>query len=138
LWRRSPYAGSLVAAHRPRLVVVGGRPGSGPGTRRYGGRLHERSCETLALIQRRARIPQQVIQLAGPEREAAEAWLFDVHATGRWDGRDLTLAAGIMLIQPEVEAQHEVPRRGGHVGACDLDDGPERAWAAARRRRSTR
>ena len=44
----------------------------------------------------------------------------------------MTLAAGVRLIQQEVEAQHEVPVEAVTVGDCDLDDDLRALLAAAR------
>ena len=95
-------------------------------------RLHDSVLQTLALIQRRADHPQQVIQLARAQERELRAWLFDGQAPGSLDGQDLTLAAGIRLIQQEVEAQHEVPVEAVTVGDCDLDDDLRALLAAAR------
>ncbi|MGH3123185.1 MAG: sensor histidine kinase, partial [Streptosporangiaceae bacterium] len=65
------------------------------------------------------------------EREL-RAWLFDGQAPGSLDGQDLTLAAGVRLIQQEVEAQHEVPVEAVTVGDCELDDDLRALLAAAR------
>jgi signal transduction histidine kinase len=95
-------------------------------------RLHDSVLQTLALIQRRAEHPQQVIQLARAQERELRAWLFDGQAPGSLDGQDLTLAAGVLLIQQEVEAQHEVPVEAVTVGDCDLDDDLRALLAAAR------
>jgi signal transduction histidine kinase len=95
-------------------------------------RLHDSVLQTLALIQRRAEHPQQVIQLARAQERELRAWLFDGQAPGSLDSQDLTLAAGIRLIQQEVEAQHEVPVEAVTVGDCDLDDDLRALLAAAR------
>ena len=95
-------------------------------------RVHDSVLQTLALIQRRAEHPQQVIQLARAQERELRAWLFDGQAPGSLDGQDLTLAAGIRLIQQEVEAQHEVPVEAVTVGDCDLDDDLRALVAAAR------
>jgi signal transduction histidine kinase len=95
-------------------------------------RLHDSVLQTLALIQRRAEHPQQVIQLARAQERELRAWLFDGQAPGSLDGQDLTLAAGVRLIQQEVEAQHEVPVEAVTVGDCALDDDLRALLAAAR------
>ncbi len=95
-------------------------------------RVHDSVLQTLALIQRRAEHPQQVIQLARAQERELRAWLFDGPAPGSLDGQDMTLAGGIRLIQQEVEAQHEVPVEAVTVGDCDLDDDLRALLAAAR------
>ena len=95
-------------------------------------RLHDSVLQTLALIQRRAEHPQQVIQLARAQERELRAWLFEGQVPGSLDSQDLTLAAGVLLIQQEVEAQHEVPVEAVTVGDCDLDDDLRALLAAAR------
>ena len=95
-------------------------------------RVHDSVLQTLALIQRRADHPQQVIQLARAQERELRAWLFDGQAPGSLDGQDMTLAAGIRLIQQDVEAQHEVPVEAVTVGDCELDDDLRALLSAAR------
>jgi signal transduction histidine kinase len=94
-------------------------------------RLHDSVLQTLALIQRRADQPQQVIQLARAQERELRAWLFDGAPLGS-DGQALTLAAGVRLIQQEVEAQHEITVEAVTVGDCELDDNLNALLAAAR------
>ena len=95
-------------------------------------RVHDSVLQTLALIQRRATEPQQVIQLARAQERELRSWLFGGRAPGSMDERGLTLAAGIRLIQQEVEAQHGVAVEAVTVGDCDLDDDLGALLAAAR------
>jgi signal transduction histidine kinase len=95
-------------------------------------RVHDSVLQTLALIQRHAEHPQQVIQLARAQERELRSWLFDGRAPGSLDGQDMTLSAGIRLIQQEVEAQHEVPVEAVTVGDCELDDDLRALLAAAR------
>jgi signal transduction histidine kinase len=93
-------------------------------------RVHDSVLQTLAMIQRRADQPQQVIQLARAQERELRAWLFDGRAPGSLD--ELTLAAGVRQIQQEVEAQHGVSVEAITVGDCDLDDDLSALLAAAR------
>jgi len=94
--------------------------------------LHDSVLQTLALIQRRADQPQQVIQLARAQERELRSWLFDGLAPGSADGQETTLAGGIRLIQQEVEAQHGITVEAVTVGDCELDDDLNALLAAAR------
>jgi len=95
-------------------------------------RLHDSVLQTLALIQRRADQPQQVIQLARAQERELRSWLFDGPPPGSVAGQGMTLAAGVRLIQQEVEAQHEIAVEVVTVGDCELDDDLSALLAAAR------
>ena len=94
--------------------------------------MHDSVLQTLALIQRRADEPQQVIQLARAQERELRSWLFDGRAPGSLDGQAMTLAAGVRLIQQEVEAQHGMAVEAVTVGDCELDDDLSALLAAAR------
>jgi signal transduction histidine kinase len=95
-------------------------------------RVHDSVLQTLALIQRRAGDPQQVIALARAQERELRSWLFDGRAPGSIDGQAMTLAAGIRLIQQDVEAQHGVTVEAVTVGDCELDDDLAALLAAGR------
>jgi len=95
-------------------------------------RVHDSVLQTLAMIQRRADQPQQVIQLARAQERELRAWLFDGQAPGSLGGEETTLAAGVRLIQQEVEAQHGMTVEAVTVGDCDLDENLGALLAAAR------
>ncbi len=95
-------------------------------------RVHDSVLQTLALIQRRADEPQQVIQLARAQERELRSWLFDGVAPGSMGETGLTVAAGVRLIQQEVEAQHGVAVEAVTVGDCELDDNLSALLAAAR------
>src|SRR5215472_12375686 len=95
-------------------------------------RVHDSVLQTLALIQRRADDPQQVVSLARAQERELRSWLFDGKAPGTMDGRAATLADGIRLIQQEVEAQHGIVVEAISVGDCPLDDDLSALLAAAR------
>jgi signal transduction histidine kinase len=94
--------------------------------------LHDSVLQTLALIQRRADQPQQVIQLARAQERELRSWLFDGLAPGDDADPGTTLAGGVRLIQQEVEAQHGITVEAVTVGDCELDDDLNALLAAAR------
>jgi signal transduction histidine kinase len=94
-------------------------------------RVHDSVLQTLALIQRRADQPQQVIQLARAQERELRSWLFDGRAPGSIDGQ-LTFAGGVRQIQHEVEAQHGIAVEAVTVGDCALDDDLAAMLAAAK------
>lgn len=95
-------------------------------------RVHDSVLQTLALIQRRADDPQQVIQLARAQERELRSWLFDGRPPGSMDGLASTLAGGIRLIQQDVEAQHGVAVEAVTVGDCEIDEDLSALLAAAR------
>ena len=100
-------------------------------------RVHDSVLQTLALIQRNADQPQQVTQLARAQERELRSWLFGGVTPGsvRGAGPDLavtTLAAGVRLIQQEIEARHGVTVEAVTVGDCELDDRLDALLAAAR------
>jgi len=95
-------------------------------------RVHDSVLQTLALIQLRANEPQQVIQLARAQERELRSWLFEGRAPGSPAGDGMTLAAGVRLIQQEVEEQHRIPVEAVTVGDCELDDDLSALLAAAR------
>jgi signal transduction histidine kinase len=94
-------------------------------------RVHDSVLQTLALIQRRADQPQQVIQLARAQERELRSWLFDGRAPGSIDDQ-VTFAGGVRQIQREVEAQHGIAVEAVTVGDCALDDDLGALLAAAK------
>jgi signal transduction histidine kinase len=86
--------------------------------------------QTLALIQRRADDPQQVVQLARAQERELRSWLFEGRTLG--DGDATTVSEGVRQIQRDVEARHGVPVEVVTVGDCPLDDDLNALLAAAR------
>ena len=95
-------------------------------------RLHDSVLQTLALIQRRAGSQADVVQLARAQERELRSWLFDGQVPGSMGGRADTLAAGVRLIQQDVEAQHGITVDAVTVGDCELDDDLSALLAAAR------
>ena len=84
-------------------------------------RVHDSVLQTLALIQRAAKDPQKVVQLARAQERELRAWLFDGDIPGAL-GQDVTsVAAGAQAIGGEVEEAHGVPVDVVTVGDCPLD-----------------
>jgi len=94
-------------------------------------RVHDSVLQTLALIQRRADQPRQVIQLARAQERELRSWLFDGRAPGSV-AEGMTFADGVRLIQREVEAQHGIAVEVVTVADCELDDDLTALLAAAR------
>jgi signal transduction histidine kinase len=94
--------------------------------------VHDSVLQTLALIQLKAGNSQQVVQLARAQERELRSWLFDGAAPGSLGDEATTLAAGVRLIQQEVEAQHGVSVEAVTVGDCPLDDDLRALLAAAR------
>jgi phage shock protein PspC (stress-responsive transcriptional regulator) len=95
-------------------------------------RLHDSVLQTLALIQRRADDPHQVVSLARAQERELRSWLFDGKAPGSLDGRATTVSDGIRLIQQEIESQHGIVVDAISVGECELDEDLGALLAAAR------
>ena len=94
-------------------------------------RVHDSVLQTLALIQRRADDPQQVVSLARAQERELRSWLFDGRAPGTLDGVT-TLSDGVRLIQQDVEAQHGIVVEAISVGDCAIDADLSALLAAAR------
>ena len=89
--------------------------------------------QTLALIQRNADQPAQVVKLARAQERELRSWLFGGKTPGAvHDQGTTTLAAGVRLIQQEVEARYGVAVEAVTVGDCGLDDQLDALLAAAR------
>jgi signal transduction histidine kinase len=95
-------------------------------------RVHDSVLQTLALIQRNADQPTQVVKLARAQERELRSWLFEGRAPGEAHGESTTIAEGIRLIQQDVEERHGVPVEAITVGDCELDDRLKALLAAAR------
>jgi signal transduction histidine kinase len=95
--------------------------------------VHDSVLQTLALIQRNAEEPHKVAQLARAQERELRAWLFDGVPPGSPGGAEpTTVAAGVALIERDVEATHGVAVDAVSVGDCPLDDDLRALLAAAR------
>lgn len=95
-------------------------------------RLHDSVLQTLALIQRRADQPGQVVKLARAQERELRSWLFDGRAPGGSDDEDVLLSEGVHRIEREIEDLHEVAVEAVVVGDCTLDDELRSLVAAGR------
>ena len=95
-------------------------------------RVHDSVLQTLALIQRNADQPAQVVKLARAQERELRSWLFEGRLPGEARGECGTVAEGIRLIQQDIEERHGVPVEAITVGDCELDDQLEALLAAAR------
>jgi signal transduction histidine kinase len=95
-------------------------------------RLHDSVLQTLALIQRRADNPQQVVQLARAQERELRGWLFGGAVPGAFHAEVTHLAAGVQRLAEEVESRHGVPVEAVTVGDAPLDTRLEALLEAAR------
>lgn len=94
--------------------------------------IHDSVLQTLALIQRGADDPQQVVRLARAQERDLRSWLFEGRAPGGIGTEASTLAEGIDLIQQQVEADHGITVQVVMVGDCPLDEGMRALLDASR------
>ncbi len=96
-------------------------------------RVHDSVLQTLALIQRSAANPSQVVQLARAQERELRSWLFAGRVPGSFEKDEVTtLASGVALIERQVEAAHGVAVDAITVGDSPLDDRLRALLEAAR------
>jgi signal transduction histidine kinase len=95
-------------------------------------RLHDSVLQTLALIQRQADDPSQVVKLARAQERELRGWLFGGKAPGAIGEDGATVSAAVEGIQRDVEDQHGVPVEVVVVGDCPLDDDLRALFEAGR------
>ena len=94
--------------------------------------VHDSVLQTLALIQRSADDPQNVVRLARAQERELRAWLFEGRPPGAI-GEDATmLGEGVGLLQRQVEADHGIAVQVVMVGDCELDEALRALLDAAR------
>jgi signal transduction histidine kinase len=85
--------------------------------------VHDSVLQTLALIQRSADDPANVMRLARAQERELRSWLFEGRPPGTIGEDATTLAEGIGVLQRQVEADHGIAIQVVVVGDCGLDDG---------------
>ena len=89
--------------------------------------LHDSVLQTLALIQRQAADPREVVRLARSQERDLRGWLY-----GAPSSPDSSLKAALERVAAEVEEQHGVPVETVMVGDCPVDTGVQALVQAAR------
>ena len=96
-------------------------------------RVHDSVLQTLALIQKSSGNPQRVVQLARTQERELRSWLFDGRRPGSFGEEEAsTLAAGVQLIEHEVETTHGVAVEAVTVGDCPLAEELQALLAAGK------
>ncbi len=84
--------------------------------------VHDSVLQTLALIQRSADDPRQVVRLARAQERELRSWLFEGRPPGTIGDDAATVADGIGVIQRQIEADHGITVQVVVVGDCRLTD----------------
>jgi len=89
--------------------------------------LHDSVLQTLALIQRQASDPREVVRLARSQERDLRGWLY-----GAPTSPDASLKVALERVAAEVEEQHGVPVETVMVGDCPVDPAVRALVQAAR------
>jgi signal transduction histidine kinase len=93
--------------------------------------LHDSVLQTLAIIQRRADQPKEVVTLARRQERELRAWLYDGTQV-RAEGQAQTIGEAIEAVADDVERDFGVRVDVVKVGDCPVDQRTEALVAAAR------
>jgi signal transduction histidine kinase/phage shock protein PspC (stress-responsive transcriptional regulator) len=99
---------------------------------RMAAHVHDSVLQTLALIQRSADDPRQVVRLARAQERELRSWLFGGRPPGSLGDEAATLSEGVDLLQRRVEADHGVAVQLVVVGDCPATEGLRALLEAAR------
>ncbi len=99
---------------------------------RMAAHVHDSVLQTLALIQRSAHDPQDVVRLARAQERELRSWLFEGRPPGTIGDEADTLSDGIAVIQSQVEASHGISVQTVIVGDAPLDEPLREVLEAAR------
>jgi signal transduction histidine kinase len=94
--------------------------------------VHDSVLQTLALIQRSAEDPQNVVRLARAQERELRAWLFEGRPPGTISEDATMLTEGVGLLQRHIEADHGITVQVVLVGDCELTEGLRALLDAAR------
>ena len=97
----------------------------------FAAHIHDSVLQTLAIIQRRADQPREVVTLARRQERELRAWLYGGASTGT-PARALTLGEAIEAVADEVESLHGVRIDVVKVGDCPMDEAVNAITLAAR------
>jgi signal transduction histidine kinase len=89
--------------------------------------LHDSVLQTLALIQKHAQEPREVVRLARSQERDLRAWLYDDRADDA-----TSFAAALKKVAADVEDAHGVPVEVVTVGDVELDDRTRAVLSAGR------
>ena len=93
--------------------------------------LHDSVLQTLALVQRRADDPREVVRLARMQERELRAWLLSGDTPAASATATSSLGAALEEIAAAIETEHGVPVEVVRVRDCGID-GTEPLLAAAR------
>ena len=97
----------------------------------FAAHIHDSVLQTLAIIQRRADQPREVVTLARRQERELRAWLYGGGSAGT-GSRAPTLGEAIEAAADEVEALHGVRIDVVKVGDCSMDEAVNAITLAAR------